>query len=236
MFDGQALCTEYPNLSRYINFCDYSVVDISLILIGTIFWNIVYYVIIRNAFRNKYAEMPVPAAASNLAWEFAWGFLFTTDMGLVFVWGLRIWFFMDLFIFYTVMKYGVKQLSIPQLIKQFKPIEVLSVLFWTGGFYFFIKEGYDTSMGATSAYIITIIMATLYITFYLSSTYKEYYSFTVSWCKMVGNTLMSIFVFLHYPNLHFLQLMTIVVFMLNAIYVYVVWKGNKSLKASELIA
>ena len=228
MLNSQDLCKEYPHLSSIINFCDYTVPELALVLIGTIFWVIVYGVIIRNGFKNKFVEMPVPAAASNLAWEFAWGFLVTTDMGLLFVWGLRIWFIMDLAIFYLVLKHGSKQLSTKALIKYFKPVEIASVVLWTIAFYLFIKEGYDTSMGATSAYIITVIMASLYIIFYLSSPYREGYSFTAAWSKLVGNTLMSVFVFMHYPDMHFLQLLTIVVFILNVIYA-VLFKVKKDL-------
>lgn len=216
------LCEKYPELIKYINLCDYSLLEISLILIGTIFWNIVYVIIIKNGLKNKYVEMPVPAAASNLAWEFAWGFLFVTDMGLVFVWGLRIWFFLDLFIFYCILKYGAKQLSTPIIIKYFKPVEIISAIVWTLAFYFFIKEGYDTSMGATSAYIITIIMAFLYLYFFLSSGHQDKYSFTAAWSKMIGNTLMTVFVFMHYPEMYMLQFFTFIVLILNVLYVITV--------------
>lgn len=220
--EHSSICQQYPDLIQYINLCDYSLTEISLILIGTIFWNVVYVIIIRNGFKHKFIEMPVPAAASNLAWEFVWGFLFVTDLGSVFVWGLRIWFFLDLFIFWIVLKYGQKQLSTPLLIKYFRPVEIASVILWSFAFYFMIKEGYDTTMGATSAYMITIIMATLYCIFYLTSSYANYYSFTAAWCKMVGNTLMTIFVFIHYSDMNFLKFMTIVVLILNVIYVYLV--------------
>lgn len=219
MINSQDLCRDYPDLSTIINFCDYSIAELALVFIGTIFWVVVYAIIIRAGIKNKFIEMPVPAAASNLAWEFTWAFLVTTDLGLLFVWGLRIWFIMDVIIFYIVLKYGHKQLTTPMLIKYFKPIEIISVILWTIAFYLFIKEGYDTTMGATSAYIITVIMASLYAIFYLSSNYREGYSFTAAWCKMVGNTLMSIFVFMHYPEMYFLQLLTIVVFVFNLIYV-----------------
>ena len=224
------VCEQYPNLVKYINVCDYSVLELSLILIGTIFWNVVYVIIIRNGLRHKYVEMPVPAAASNLAWEFVWGFLFVTDLGLVFVWGLRIWFFLDLFIFYCVVKYGDKQLSTPLLIKYFKPIEILLALAWTLAFYLFIKEGYDTSMGATSAYIITVIMAFFYIYFFLSAGNEDKYSFTAAWCKMVGNTLMTVFVFIHYPTLELLKFLTIIVLILNVLYVIVVKRHQNTVK------
>lgn len=227
MITNQELCQQYPNFNHIINFCDYTVTELLLVFIGTIFWVIVYGIIIRKAIKDKFIEMPVPAAASNLAWEFTWGFLVTTDLGLLFVWGLRVWFFMDLMIFYLILKYGHKQLTTPLIIKHFRFIEVVSALLWVFAFYFFVKEGYDTTMGATSAYIITVIMATLYTLFYLSSTNRKDYSFTAAWCKMLGNLLMSIFVFLHYPDMHFLQLLTIVVFIFNVYYV-LLFKTAKS--------
>lgn len=235
MHDAHTLCEQYPELVKWINFCEYTVPEIVLVFVGTAFWNVVYYIIIRNGFRNKYVEMPLPAAASNLAWEFTWGFLFTTDMGLLFVWGLRIWFFMDLFILYTVLRYGAKQLSVPLFKKYHIVIELACVLAWTVVFYFFIKGGYDTPMGATSAYVITVIMAALYITFYLSSSQPGAYSFTSSWCKGLGNLLMSVFVFLKYPDMYFLQSLTVVVFILDLIYSILLYR-RKPMPTGEVSA
>lgn len=229
MFDSASLCAEHPWLNHYINICKYTVPELAILFVGTLFWVIVYYIVIRGGFKNKYVEMPVPAAASNLAWEFSWAFLYITDLGSIFVWGLRVWFFMDLFIFYAILKYGTRQLAIPQVIKYFKPIEILSVIGWVIAFYYFIKEGYDTSMGATSAYIITVIMALLYIVFFLSSNYQHCYSFTAAWCKMAGNTLMSVFVILHYKELIFLQFLTVIVFILDLIYVILTYRRKHAL-------
>jgi signal transduction histidine kinase len=167
--------------------------------------------------------MPAPAGASNLAWEFVWGFMITTNLGLVFVWGLRIWFFLDLFIFYTILRYGKKQMSTPLFKNKFIWWEVAATLLWVPAFYLFFQEGYDTAMGATSAYMITVIMAFLYVMFYASSGKNQvYYSARAAWCKGIGNTLMSIFVFLHYPEMKFLQLLCVVVFLLNAGYIVLI--------------
>ena len=221
------------SLGVLINLTDYTRLEIGLVLGGTILWNVVYFIIIRNAFKNKYVEMPLPAAASNLAWEFAWGFLLMTNMGSLFVWGLRVWFFMDLFIFYTVLKYGAKQLQVPLLKRYHVAIELACVLAWTIVFYYFSKEGYDTPMGATSAYVITVIMAALYITFFLSSTMPQAYSLTSAWCKGLGNLLMTIFVFLKYPDLNMLKTLTVVVFVLDFVYVYLLYQRKRVAKASE---
>jgi hypothetical protein len=214
--------------NNLINFTDYSKLDIALILAGTIMWILAYAFIIRNAIRNKFVEMPAPAAASNLAWEFVWGFLLVTNLGLLFQWGLRIWFFMDVIIFYFVLRYGSKQYNSDVFKKNFLWSEILLLLIWIPAFYYFYHEGYDTLMGTTSAYMITIVMAMLFITNFVNARNKSYFSKEVAVSKFLGNTLMTIFVFIHHSQgLIFVKLMTIAVLFLNILYVIMVFKNKK---------
>jgi hypothetical protein len=226
--------TKDPAVLKWIRFDLYSVADIMLILIGTVLWNIAYFIIIKNAFRNKFVEMPVAAGASNIAWEFVWGFLFTTNMGLLFVWGLRIWFFMDVLIFIALMMYGKKQIKNAILSSAFSWIEPALIISWGFIFWAFIKEGYDTAMGATSAYIITIIMAWVYITNFLNNDAK-YFSIHVAWTKGLGNFLMTVFVFNHYSEgMWFLKCMTIIVTILDLIYLIMVAKSKYQSQINKL--
>lgn len=206
---------------QWINLCDYTHLQIALVLIGTMFWNIAYYIIIRNGIKHQFIEMPLLAGASNLAWEFVWGFMVVTDMGKLFVWGLRIWFFLDVFIFYMLLRYGDKQISNPAIKKIFRPLEIVIFLFWIPIFYFMYHEGYDTSMGAISAYIITVVMDSLFLYQLLGPPIGSVLSSRVGWMRLLGNTPMTLFVFLKYPDKHFLQLLTIIVFILNVAYVFV---------------
>jgi hypothetical protein len=215
-------CPYSPN--DWINFCDYSMTEIVLVLVGTILWNIAYFIIIRDGLRNKYIEMPYLAGASNIAWEFAWGFLLETDMGKLFVWGLRIWFLMDVFIFYLLLKYGDKQINNDLVKKSFKAIFISVCLYWIPIFYFMSADGYDTSMGATSAYLITVEMGALYIFTFLARPKGSHFSYLNAWLMFVGNALMSIFVFIHYPQQHFLQMLCVAVFILDLIYVLLLRK------------
>ncbi len=225
-------CNEYPELAKYLNICDYSILDLSLIFLGTFFWMIAYFIIIRNAFNNKFIEMPVVAGAANIAWEFSWGFLFKTDIGLVFVWGLRIWFLMDILILYGLLKWGYKQSKNKLFIKNFKLITLLQVLVWIPIYIFFLNEGYDTSMGATSAYLICVLMAVLYVTTYVNSNHKDKYSIWVAWLKGIANTLMTIFIFIHYKEMHFLQSMAVIVFIFNIWYIFL--RHKMDIKSAEI--
>jgi hypothetical protein len=54
---------------QWLNTCNYTALQLGLVLVGTIFWNIAYYIIIRDGFKYQFVEMPFLAGASNL-WIF----------------------------------------------------------------------------------------------------------------------------------------------------------------------
>jgi len=214
-------------MEKLINLTDYNWLEIGLILAGTLLWILAYAFILRNAIRNKFMEMPAPAAASNLAWEFVWGFLITTNLGVLFQWGLRVWFIMDVAIFYFVLRYGMKQFNNIVYKKNFHWMEIAQLLVWIPVFYYFYHEGYDTPMGTTSAYMITVVMALLFIITFINAEKKEYFSLEVAVSKFLGNTLMTVFVFIHHHDFIFVKIMTIVVFIFNVLYIYLIIKNKK---------
>ena len=203
----------------FVNLETYTVAQLSFLFLGTLLWNIAYFFIIRNAIRYKKMEMPFLAVCSNIAWEFAWAFLLYTDLGSLFEWGLRVWFLMDVGIFYYTVKYGAGQMSHDLFGKKFLPFLLLLVAWWIPVFYFFETEGLDTKMGTTSAYIITVVMAALFIFNATRNAPGLIATKTVAWLKFLGNTSMSVFVFMHHPEAHFLHWLTMAVFVLNIIYI-----------------
>ncbi len=203
----------------FINLETYTVTQICFLLAGTIFWNVAYFIIIKNAIRFKRMEMPFLAVASNIAWEFTWAFLLYTDLGVLFEWGLRVWFLMDVVIFFYTVKYASGQMSKNLFGKWFGPFLLLLVLWWIPVFYCFETEGLDTKMGTTSAYLITVVMASLFV---YNATRKApglIATRSVSITKCLGNSFMSVFVWLHHPEANFLKLLTIAVLILNIIYI-----------------
>jgi hypothetical protein len=215
----------------WVNLETYTITQLSFLFAGTLLWNIAYFIIIRNAVRHKKMEMPFLAVCSNIAWEFAWAFLLYTDLGRLFEWGLRIWFFLDVGIFILTVKYGARQMSRDILGKMFLPFLIILVLWWIPVFYFFETEGLDTKMGTTSAYLITVVMAALFVFNATRNAPGLIATKTVAWTKFLGNTSMSVFVHLHHPEAHFLHLLTIAVFILNIIYIVQV-SGKKKLNLS----
>jgi hypothetical protein len=82
-------------------------------------------------------------------------------------------------------------------------------------------------MGATSAYMVTVIMELLYILFFLSAgENQKYYAPSVAWLRSIGNAFMSVFVFIHYPQMQLLQYMCRVVLGLDVMYLVLSYRKN----------
>ena len=212
--------------NAWFNLVDYTLFDLILVSVGTLFWVVCYVAVIRNGFKMKYAEMPMFVGAGNIAWEFIWSFFEQTNMGVFYLWGYRAWFVLDLFIFFLIFKYGHKQTNIPLLQKYWKYCFVLVTVFFCFFFYYFAQGGYDTPIGATSAFFLSVGISTLYITQLLANKNPNNYSWTAAWTRACGDTIMTIFA-LHYYNITIIGVMGAYVVSLDLIYVILLYKMRK---------
>ena len=106
-------------MHKLFNTVDYTVPQLILFGIAAAYWVWVYIVVIRDIIKNKFVGIPVLAVCSNISWEFLWSFVFYTNMGALFEWGYRAWFILDVFIFYSILRYGKMQFTDPALKKYF---------------------------------------------------------------------------------------------------------------------
>jgi hypothetical protein len=205
-----------------VNLESYTPVELVLFSVGCYLWVIVYFIYIRNIIKLKFIEIPVFAAASNLGWEFIWGFIPPpTDMGLLLVWAYRGWFLIDIFIFYGVLRYGTKQITTPALQQYFRPLIILTALSWGVIYYFFKTGGFDTVIGANSAYIAQICISVLYLILILRQTDVALFSLSVAWLRMIGTGLISVFMFIHYTDNHLLHTLCVLCGVLDVTYLIV---------------
>ena len=208
-------------MNSLFNLTDYTVTDHVFFAIGCLLWVFTYVIVIRNIVKKRFIEIPIMAICANFGWEFLWSFVFHTDMGELYVWGYRIWFFMDCYIVYGLFKYGVKQVSIPVIKNYFSIITTFGLLAWGIILYFYIKL-YDapfTHMGANSGYVLNVMMSALYITFFLKTNQRDGFSLLAAWLKGVGTLLITVFCFLHF-NDGFLLSMCIVTTLLDLVYIF----------------
>jgi len=205
-----------------INLRSYTPLEMALFISGCYLWVVVYILYIRHIMKHRMIGMPVFAAASNIAWELVYGFVPpSNDMGLLIVWGYRIWFFLDLYIFAGVVRLGAAQVSIEALKPPFKPVIILVAVAWTIVYYFFKTEGFDTEIGAMSAYVAQSFISVLYLTLLLRHHRLVWDSYAIAWLKMLGSGLITIFMFIHYPANHYLQSVAAITLIIDCIYIAV---------------
>jgi hypothetical protein len=197
----------------------YTPFELVLFAVGCFGWVVAYFVVIKNVLRHKFVEIPAGAVVANIAWEFVWGFLYTSDMGMTFAWGYRIWFFMDCAIVYFLFKYGSKQLTTPALQTWFRPAAFAGIVVWGFLIYFMVAQGYDTGYGAISGYVLNVMMSALYITLLLHMGSTELFSLTVGWSKMLGTALLSVFNYMVNGDMMFLMALCLVTLILDLLYI-----------------
>lgn len=212
----------------WLNYRDYELWAIILTAVGGICWIVVYAMLIRIIRSEKYVEMPVVAACGNFAWEFLWGFPFATmvTLGQIFVWSYRIWFILDIYIFYSILKYGVKQISTPEIHKHWPAIGVAIMLGWGVLIYGFVVDGKDLLWGAPSAYILATCISGLIILLFLRQRHQREFSKTIAWFKLIGTTCYSIAYISFQPGEPFLRAICAVVFILDVIYVVMLHRNT----------
>jgi hypothetical protein len=142
----------------WLNTAKYSNTELILFGIGAFFWILCYIFVIRGIIKHKFVGISASVVGANIAWEFLWAFVFRQDMGQVIQIGYYGWFLLDVFIVYSMFKYGYKQV-LPQNQKYFRLFFAYSILAWVVILYFFIKEGYDNEIGANSAYAIQLLIS-----------------------------------------------------------------------------
>jgi hypothetical protein len=215
----------YHIAEHFFNLKKYHPAELTMFFAGFTLWVFAYYYIIKDIRKYKFCEMPMLVATGNIAWEFTWSFLFFGDLGPFFTWGARVWFTMDLFINYNSLKYGLKDVSNPDLRKHYRFWYVFSLIAWFCVVYFMGWVDRDTHrFGIQSALLINVVMSALYI--YQLLNYPGFrgkgLNYKVAWYKMFGTgfiTLGSTLVWWDKNNQLFMTF-GILSFLLDAIYIY----------------
>ncbi len=202
------------DIQFWINTTDYSVPELVWNGIGCCFWLVTYILIIRNIKKTKFVEMPFVIAVGNISWEYIWSFCYHPNTGTFYVYGYQASFFLDFYILLMIFKYGSKQIDIPEIKKYFTQILIGLIIIWLPLNYFFVKNGFDTPVGANSGYILNLIISLLSPILYLRNK-KEYFSRLVSWSRFLGTGCISVSMFLIYPENYFLHTLAIVCFVID---------------------
>ena len=217
----------------WINTDVYTSLQLFFYLGGFLLWGIGYVLVIRRIIKSKFVEVPVFAVCGNITWEFLWGFYFETDMGLLLVWFYRLGALLDVGILVSVFLYGRKQLISEAVSKHFYPMVVGALIIWTCMYLAFEKQGYDLPLGSNSAYIVNLAMSILYILLALNLSNPHLLSIPIGWLKGLGTGMVTVFVFLAYPDNLFVQVISVVVGVLDVIYMVLLYRLQARIPAPQ---
>ena len=202
-----------------LNTVDCTIPELALFGTGCFLWVIAYGILIRNIIVYRRIEMPTVAGCGNFAWEIMYSWFIITDMGSLMLWGYRAWFFLDIFIWSMLLRYGKEDTFLPPFRKYFIPYSIVLTAVWAAAFWFMKQAGYETSIGAISAYLLNTVISVLYVVNFYRVRDREHYSITIAWLKFLGTGLISVFMFIHYPDNHFLQLFAVIITAFDVWYV-----------------
>lgn len=210
----------------WINFEEYSTIGLIFNGVGCFFWVLAYAVLVREIIIKKFVEMPAYVAGANIGWEFVWSFIYHPNTGLLFSLSYKAAFFLDCFIFYSVFRYGTKQPINPEAKKHFKLFSLINFLFWIGFSYCYMYEFYDTKIGANSGYIINVILSLQCVFMLMQTQDTSRFSMLLAWTRMLGTGLISVSMFIFYPESRFIQLLGVSCLFLDLSYIYILWKRH----------
>ena len=198
---------------------EYSSAQLFWYLGGFLLWGIAYAWLVVRMPKHRYVEIPFFAVCGNVTWEFLWGFVWKVEMmGETLQWFYRGGCLLDLFILFCIFRWGAKQVSLPVLRQAFRPIVVASLAGWIAFYWSFRGAGYDLPLGSNSAYLVNVVMSVLYILLVLRSEDVAPFSFGIGLLKGLGTGMVTVFVFMTYPDNGFVQTLGIVCALLDAAY------------------
>jgi hypothetical protein len=185
---------------------------------GFVVWAPAYIAIVIIAVRKRRLEIPVIAVTANVTWEFLWGFVFRQNMGPGLQWVYRGACILDLLILFAVFRLGRTQSLAPIYARYFNLVVVALLASWIAFYWSLHSSHYDLPLGSMSAYLDNILMSGLYIWFVMTRADPRDLSFTVAWSKGLGTGMVSVFVFMEYPNNAFIKTLAVMVAILDFVY------------------
>ncbi|MBB6461117.1 transmembrane-type terpene cyclase [Flammeovirga kamogawensis] len=204
-------------IKEYINLSDYTVTQQVLFFLDAIFWAVTYILVIYNAIKYKFFGIPIEAAVANVAWELLFSTVFTTNLGVLFVWGIRLWLITDAVMLFYLHKYGRKQVRVPFIFKNFNWVTSVGFVLWGLVIYGFVMQ-YGDPIGAGTGYILNIIMSTLFIFLILAHPEEKALSFSIAMWKGFGTVFVGVGIFLGEESSQFVVIIAAITFALDMFY------------------
>lgn len=239
-------------LSFWLNYNDYSVFELTLALVGSILWVAAYILLIKDARKHKFVEMPFFIACGNFAWEILYAFEFDKyiNLGYIYVLGYKAWFFLDVYIFYLLNKYGREQTDNPFIKKHFVKINFGLLAMFLITIYLWVQNGWDNTpfnavavdgnmssviLGTNTAFFLNLGISILYVALYTNRYKKGYYFSKLNGiCRWLGTGLFTILFWSVDPENNLLHVLGVFIFCIDAFYIYLLYTLKQKITIPEI--
>lgn len=215
--------------------------------VGYALWLVAYILVIRQGHRDRTYAIPLVPICLNFAWEFMDSWVLP-DQVLFWKWVDRAWFLLDVAILWQLLRYGRKEMRIPELQRFFYPIVAVTLLLAFWGQYTFVTTFHD-SLGFIAAFAINTVMSVLFPFFYFARRDLRGLSWGAAWCKLFGTALASIQCVFLFPIIHplekvpytdlspdsFFYFMFLTIFAFDCVYVGLLWRARRAAAAGRPI-
>ncbi|MDJ0707625.1 MAG: hypothetical protein QNJ46_30480 [Leptolyngbyaceae cyanobacterium MO_188.B28] len=192
---------------------------------GCLLWIIAYVLIFFKAKQDRTYGLPLIAICLNFAWEALAAFILPNPVDL-WQWFARIWFGLDLFLVWQLIKYGREEMDIPEVRQHFLKIVASIFIASIVAEYTFVMTYFDR-LGIVTAFFSNLVMSALFIPFFFARRHdRRGLSLPAAWCKMLGTLCISIACYYlvpaidpELPTVAFLVFSCSGVFLLDCIYI-----------------
>ena len=218
----------------WLNLNNYTWWQIAMFFSGSLLWLICYIDTLYDISTKKVVNIPAEAVILNFGWEMAACFFFVPDMGKLLVAAYWAWMLCDIFIFYSLFRFGYKQMRIDYFRKNAHYFIIMGIIISFLSQRAYMIQ-YDLPMAPITGYIINLVMSVSFLYLLFIPDFK-WYSQVTAWSKFLGTGIISIMFFTKYPSNNFLTVMYIAVACFDILYIYLLYKklnGSLPLAVAE---
>jgi hypothetical protein len=193
-------------------------------------WLVVYLMVVRRGFRDRYLCIPLVAAGFNIAWEFAYSMVFQQQTQLrIFN---TLWFLLDIVIITQAYQYGRK--DYPSLSPRLYALAVTGLLAFSFPFMVLIGHELGDREGGYPAFGLLVFMSFAFISVLWRRGSTVGQTMYIAVIKMIGGLASSILFFNWYPERTLLYLFYVSAFVLDWIYIVMLYRRFRAEGRSPL--
>lgn len=202
----------------------YNLYQIINLTVGMVVWAYLYALIAYRGFKYKFVQMPLVLACGNIVWEVFWGVIFQSNFEIWVMIGVIPAIFIDCLIFYGILKFNHRYISIPFYARNLKPLALFGILVYAVIWYTFKAQGLDSDGGGTSGNILNAIIVVFWCDQLFRIKDLKLMSLTVGWAKLVADFCIALFMMSVFPEKVFSYGITWIAVLFDVIYIWLYYQ------------